>query len=239
LSPEIFFMQNEFNIAVIIPAHNEEEAIVKVLAEIPQGLNPTVIVVDNNSNDKTAQVAAQNGAIVLTETQQGYGYACLKGIDYLQKHSDLKTDIVVFLDGDYSDYPEKMVDLIQPIVDNQAHLVIGSRALGQQEKGAMTLPQRFGNWLATRLIYFFYKKRFTDLGPFRAIDYNSLLGLNMQDKTYGWTVEMQIKAVKQGLKCTEIPVNYRRRVGISKISGTIKGVLGAGYKIITTIFKYR
>ncbi len=232
-------MQNKYQIAVIIPAHNEEKAIVKVLAEIPQVLNPIVIVVDNNSNDQTAQVAAQNGAIVLTEPKQGYGYACLKGIDYLQKQANLKIDIVVFLDGDYSDYPAKMIDLIQPIIDHQADLVIGSRALGRQETGAMTIPQRFGNWLATRLIYFFYKKRFTDLGPFRAIGYKALLSLDMQDKTYGWTVEMQIKGVKQGLKCTEIAVDYRRRIGISKISGTIKGVLGAGYKIITTIFKYR
>ncbi len=231
---------NNFNlqIIVIIPAQNEEKSIEKVILAIPKSLNPVIIVVDNGSTDQTAAVAAQNGAIVVSETRKGYGRACLAGIAQAANFAQSE-DIIVFLDGDYSDYPEQMPELIQPILNDGADLVIGSRALGRCEKGAMTLPQRFGNWLATRLIYFFYKKRFTDLGPFRAIRYKNLLDLDMQDTSYGWTVEMQLKAVKKAMKYAEIGVNYRQRIGVSKISGTIKGVIGAGYKIIGTILKYR
>lgn len=224
-------------VRVIIPAFNEENGVGQVVNEIPKQLVTEIIVVNNNSNDKTSEVAKAAGATVLDEPKAGYGRACLKGMDYLTKIQD-KTDIVVFLDADHSDYPEEMTMLIQPILDDKADLVIGSRALGNKERGSMTPQQIFGNWLATRLLKLFYNVTFTDLGPFRAIRYDKLLELNMQDKTYGWTVEMQVKAAKQKMRCTELPVRYRKRIGYSKVSGTVKGTVLAGYKIITTIFKY-
>jgi glycosyltransferase involved in cell wall biosynthesis len=193
--------------------------------------------VNNASTDKTEIIARDNGATVLHESTPGYGRACLKGIEYAKRLA-IKPDIIVFLDADHSDYPEEITQLIQPILDNQADLVIGSRALGNKEKGSMTPQQIFGNWLATRLLKLLYNVRFTDLGPFRAIRFDKLLELDMEDKTYGWTVEMQLKAAKKGLKCVEIPVRYRKRIGVSKISGTVKGTVMAGYKILFTIFKY-
>ncbi len=224
-------------VRVIIPAFNEENGVGEVVKEIPKGIVAEVIVVNNNSNDNTKEVAQQAGATVLDEKVPGYGRACLKGMDYL-KTNTVKTDIIVFLDADHSDYPEEMNMLIQPILDDKADLVIGSRALGNKERGSMTPQQIFGNWLATHLIKLFYNVSFTDLGPFRAIRYDKLLALNMQDKNYGWTVEMQVKAAKQKMRCLEIPVRYRKRIGYSKVSGTVKGTVLAGYKIITTIFKY-
>lgn len=224
-------------ISVIIPAFNEENGIGQVIQEIPKDIITEIIVVNNASTDNTEKVAAQNGAIVLREATPGYGRACLKGINYLSR-SDTPPDIVVFLDADHSDYPEEIKELIKPIIENGVDLVIGSRALGTKERGSMTPQQIFGNWLATRLLKIVYGVTFTDLGPFRAIRYSKLIELNMQDKTYGWTVEMQLKAAKQGFKCQEVPVRYRRRIGFSKISGTVKGTILAGYKIITTIFKY-
>src|SRR5687767_3313678 len=174
-------------ICVIIPAFNEERSIAKVIGDIPAGLVSETIVVNNNSTVNTARVAQNSGATVLLQTARGYGNACLKGLEYLaNKPADQKPDVVVFLDGDYSDYPEKMPELVNPILNDQAELVIGSRALGKREKGSMTVPQVFGNWLATRLLKLFYSVQFTDLGPFRAIKYDSLVALNMQDKTYGW-----------------------------------------------------
>ncbi|MBK0402446.1 glycosyltransferase family 2 protein [Adhaeribacter sp. BT258] len=227
-------------IAVIIPAYNEASSIGPVLRDIPGGLVSEIIVVDNNSSDDTAKVAKENGATVLFQPERGYGNACLEGLAYLRtKPAEEKPNIVIFLDGDYSDYPEKMPELLYPILNNDADLVIGSRTLGEAEKGSMTIPQVFGNWLATRLLKRFYKVKFTDLGPFRAIRYDSLEKLNMQDKTYGWTVEMQLKAAKHKLRCTEVAVPYRRRIGRSKISGTIKGAVLAGYKILYTLFRYR
>ncbi|MER0442526.1 glycosyltransferase family 2 protein [Emticicia sp. W12TSBA100-4] len=222
-------------IIVIIPAFNEAKSIDKVIAEIPKDIVGEVVVVNNNSSDETSKVARQAGATVLDEPRQGYGFACLKGIDYAKKQ---KPEIVVFLDADYSDYPEEMRELIKPITEDGYDMVIGSRALGERQAGSMTIPQIFGNWLATNLMRLFYGVHYTDLGPFRAIKFESLLALNMQDTTYGWTVEMQLKAAKMKMKTTEMAVNYRRRVGKSKISGTIKGTILAGYKIITTIFKY-
>jgi len=226
------------NIVVIIPAFNEENAVGKVVSEIPKQLVSEVIVVNNNSTDQTSKAALAEGATVLFEPTKGYGMACLKGMDYLANTRKEPTDVVVFLDADYSDYPEQMIEMVKPIQENQADLVIGSRALGKREGGSMTIPQVFGNWLATSLMHWFYGHKFTDLGPFRAIRYSSLLALDMQDKTYGWTVEMQVKALKQKLRCEEMPVDYRNRIGFSKISGTVKGTIHAGYKIITTIFKY-
>lgn len=231
-------MYKEHKIIVIIPAFNEENAVGKVIQSIPSEWVDEVIVVNNNSTDRTSESAKKAGATVLFEEEKGYGQACLKGLEYVASTLDTKPDIVVFLDADYSDYPEQMDTLLDPIVAGEAEMVIGSRALGNREKGSMTFPQLFGNWLATWLIRLFYGVKFTDLGPFRAIQYNALLKMQMQDKTYGWTVEMQVKAAKHKIKSTEVPVNYRNRIGFSKISGTIKGTILAGYKIITTIFKY-
>ncbi|MEY4930530.1 MAG: hypothetical protein RI909_1254 [Bacteroidota bacterium] len=225
------------NVKVIIPAYNEEHGVGQVIAEIPKHRVSEIIVINNASTDNTEQVAIKAGATVLRESVPGYGRACLKGIEYL-KSLDIKPDIVVFLDADHSDYPEEIEHVIKPILDQQADLVIGSRALGHKEKGSMTPQQIFGNWLATRLLKLLYGVTFTDLGPFRAINYSKLITLDMQDKTYGWTVEMQLKAAKLGLRCVEVPVQYRRRIGFSKISGTVKGTVMAGYKILYTIFKY-
>ncbi len=224
-------------INVIIPAFNEENGVGQVIQEIPMDLVSEIIVVNNASTDNTGRVAKKAGATVLREPTPGYGRACLAGIGYL-KAKNSKPDIVVFLDADHSDFPEEIRQLVEPILAHNVDLVIGSRTLGHREKGSMTPQQVFGNWLATRLLRLFYGAKFTDLGPFRAIKYDSLLALDMQDKTYGWTVEMQVKAAKQKMKCMEVPVDYRKRIGFSKVSGTLKGTLGAGYKIITTIFKY-
>ncbi|RKS55117.1 glycosyl transferase family 2 [Gillisia mitskevichiae] len=223
-------------IIVIIPAFNEEASIGKVIQEIPEIVSE-IIVVSNNSTDSTAEVAKNAGATVLFEANKGYGYACLKGLDYISKKSE-KPEIIVFLDGDYSDYPAELTQIIEPILSDNIDMVIGSRVSRWREKGAMTFPQRFGNGLATSLMKLFFNANFTDLGPFRAIKYNKLLQLNMQDKTYGWTVEMQLKAIKQNLTYIEVPVHYKNRIGVSKVSGTIKGAIFAGVKILTWIFKY-
>ncbi len=224
------------SIRVIIPAFNEEASIGLVLKDIPDLVNE-VIVVSNNSTDQTEAVAKEKGATVLREVRRGYGYACLKGMDYI-KVNNLVTDIIVFLDGDYSDYPEEMTKIVDPILKNDKDFVIGARVDHLREKGSMTFPQIFGNWLATSLMKVMYGANFTDLGPFRAIKYEKLLALNMEDKTYGWTVEMQLKALKHKLKYTEVEVNYRNRIGTSKVSGTLKGAVMAGVKIIGWIFKY-
>ncbi|NJN25091.1 MAG: glycosyltransferase family 2 protein [Cyclobacteriaceae bacterium] len=226
------------SVFVIIPAFNEQHAVCKVLADIPKDLVSETIVVNNGSTDHTAQQALACGATVLDEPRKGYGNACLKGIGHLRNKALTGHEIVVFIDADYSDYPEEMYKLVRPIQTGEADLVIGSRALGARQKGAMTPQQLFGNWLATSLMRLIYKINFTDLGPFRAIRYDQLIAINMQDKTYGWTVEMQVKAAKGGLKCTEVPVDYRRRIGVSKVSGTVKGTIMAGYKILWTIAKY-
>jgi glycosyltransferase involved in cell wall biosynthesis len=221
---------------VIIPALNESAAISKVIGDIPDFVQE-IIVVDNGSTDTTAEMAKNAGATVLHESKKGYGHACLKGLGYL-KNSDQKIDIVVFLDGDYSDYPEQMSDVIAPITDNNMDFVLGSRKKNLSEKGAMQPQQRFGNWLATRLMTLFFNSKFTDLGPFRAIKYEVLNSLDMRDQTYGWTVEMQLKILKQKFTYCEIPVKYRNRIGVSKVSGTLKGTIFAGVKILSWIFKY-
>ena len=223
-------------IKVIIPAYNEADSIAHVISDIPKIVDE-VIVVSNNSTDDTEQNAKDAGATVLKETQKGYGYACLKGMDYVSKQ-EIKPDIIVFLDGDYSDYPEELTKIIQPIIERDIDFVIGARVKRLREKGSMTMPQIFGNWFATSLMRIMFNSTFTDLGPFRAIKYEKLLALNMEDKTYGWTVEMQLKALRQKLSYVEIPLNYRNRIGISKVSGTVKGAIFAGVKILTWIFKY-
>ena len=222
-------------IRVIIPAFNEENAVGKVIAEIPP-IVKEIIVVNNNSNDNTRTIAKQAGATVIDEPVQGYGRACLKGIQYVKERFE-NTDIIVFLDADYSDYPEELTTLVQPILEEGKDLVIGSRKLGKSQKKSMTPQQVFGNWLATKLIKLFYGVKFTDLGPFRAIKWEKLVALNMADQTYGWTVEMQVKAAKHNFQMIEVPVNYKARIGKSKISGTVKGTILAGYKIISTILK--
>ncbi|MDX2247356.1 MAG: glycosyltransferase family 2 protein [Bacteroidia bacterium] len=223
---------------VIIPAFNEADSIAKVVQGIPSGLVREVVVVSNGSTDATELNAARAGATVLREERKGYGFACLKGLDYLAgKKGAERPDIVVFLDGDYSDYPEEMPDLVNPVVNEGYDMVIGSRALGNREKGSMMPQQVFGNWLATTLIRWLYGISFSDLGPFRAITWEALQKINMQDQTFGWTVEMQVKAAKLKLKCLDVPVKYRRRIGVSKVTGTIKGTIMAGYKILWTIFK--
>lgn len=225
------------NIIVIIPAYNEEDAIGQVIAEIPKKWVREIVVADNRSTDQTAARAHKAGATVIHEPLPAYGRACLRGMTYV-KSLPVPPDIIVFVDGDHSDYPEQLPELIKPILEEDYDMVIGSRALGQRERGSMMPQQIFGNWLATLLMRWLYDVSYTDLGPFRAIKWDKLLALDMQDTTYGWTVEMQLKAAKQRMKTTEVPVRYRKRIGFSKISGTVKGVILAGYKIITTIFKY-
>lgn len=222
---------------VIIPAYNEESSIGLVVSDIKKEDVRHVIVVNNRSNDNTVEVAKLAGAHVLNQPKRGYGAACLKGMEYIAELQE-KPDVVLFMDGDYSDYAEEFQLLMSPIKEQNIEMVIGSRALGEREKGSMTPQQVFGNWLATRMIKVLFGARFSDLGPYRAIQYPALLRLQMNDQNYGWTVEMQVKAVKQGLSWTEVPVNYRKRIGKSKVAGTVKGTILAGYKIITTIIKY-
>ena len=223
-------------IKVIIPAYNEADSISHVINDIPDIVDE-VIVVSNNSTDATEINAKEAGATVLKETQKGYGYACLKGMNYISKQ-ETKPYIIVFLDGDYSDYPEELTKIVEPITKDDLDFVIGARVKRLREQGSMTMPQIFGNWLATFLMRIMFNSKFTDLGPFRAIKYEKLTALNMEDKTYGWTVEMQLKALKKGYSYAEIPVNYRNRIGVSKVSGTVKGAIFAGVKILAWIFKY-
>tara|TARA_B110000902_G_scaffold261439_1_gene336220 strand:- start:2900 stop:3592 length:693 start_codon:yes stop_codon:yes gene_type:complete len=223
-------------IKVIIPAYNEQDSIANVVNDIPKIVDE-IIVISNNSTDNTEINAKNAGATVLSENKKGYGFACLKGLHYISIQ-DIKPDIIVFLDGDYSDYPEQLTEIIAPIINDNIDFVIGSRVKRLREIGSMTPQQVFGNWLATFLMKIFFGARFTDLGPFRAIKYNKLLALRMQDKTYGWTVEMQLKALKQKLSYLEVPMKYRNRIGVSKVSGTVKGTIFAGIKILGWIFKY-
>lgn len=220
-------------ISVIIPAYNEEESLPHVLNDLPQDQLHQIIVVDNRSTDRTAEVARANGATVVSERRRGYGQACLSGIDALDN-----PDIVVFLDGDYSDFPEEIDLLLAPILKDEADFIVGSRMILEESRKALLPQARYGNQLAVFLIRLFFRHRFTDLGPFRAIRYKALQAIGMQDKNFGWTVEMQIKAVQKGLRIREVPVRYRMRIGVSKITGTVSGTLKAGTKIIYTIFKY-
>ena len=221
-------------VAVVIPARNEEAALPRVLQAIPRDLVDEVIVVDNASVDGTAAAAGAFGATLVEEPRRGYGSACLAGVEYLRAR---RPDVVVFLDADWSDHPEEMPLLLAPIRSGESDLVVGSRVLGRRERGALRPQAAAGNWLATRLLRILYGGRFTDLGPFRAIRFDRLLDLGMQDRDYGWTIEMQVKAVKRGLRSAEVPVSYRRRIGRSKISGTFFGSLRAGHKILWTLLR--
>ncbi len=221
---------------VVIPAFNEEPSLPLVLGAIPSGLVRRVVVVDNNSTDATGAVARAAGAVVVEESRPGYGSACLRGLAWLRTHQP--PEVVVFLDADYSDHPEEMDSLIEPIAAGSADLVIGSRVLGERERGALLPQARMGNWVACTLIRLLYGHAYTDLGPFRAIRWSALEQLAMRDPDFGWTAEMQVKALRHGLVTGEVPVRYRRRIGVSKITGTLRGTVLAGYKILTTVLRY-
>ena len=227
---------SSLSVTVIIPAYNEEGSIAKVIKEIPSLVNE-IIVVNNCSTDRTATVAATAGATVLDENRMGYGYACLKGIEHAARQQS-PPEVVVFLDGDFSDYPVELIKIIAPIQNNEVEFVVGARVKELREEGSMTPQQIFGNWLACFLMKGLFNSTFTDLGPFRAIKWETLQSLKMSDKTYGWTVEMQLKVLRQKISYQEIPVSYKKRIGVSKVSGTIKGTIFAGAKIIGWIFKH-
>ncbi len=221
-------------IDVVIPALNEEQSLPKVLHALPDDWLREVVVVDNGSTDATADVARQGGATVVQELQKGYGSACLRGIEELRENPP---DILVFIDADFSDYPQELPQVVAPIISDTIDLVIGSRTLGVSEPGAL-LPQAVvGNALACTILRLMYGYRFSDLGPFRAIRWSALEELGMKDRDFGWTVEMQIKAARYGLSAVEVPVSYRRRLGVSKITGTMTGTVKASYKILYTLFR--
>ncbi len=219
------------NVSVIIPVLNEEDAIANVINDIPKSLVQEIVVVDNGCTDRTVEIALAHGAKVITEPRRGYGSACLAGIAAVDA-----PDIVVFLDGDYSDDPTEMPLLVQPIREGLAEFVIGTRI--PSEKGALLPQAQFGNKFATYLMRIFWGVQYTDLGPFRAIRYQQLQALGMKDKDFGWTIEMQLKAAKMGMNVCEVPVSYRKRIGTSKISGTFIGSVRAGVKILATLFRY-
>jgi glycosyltransferase involved in cell wall biosynthesis len=221
---------------VVIPAFNEEASLPLVLGDLPAAVVRRVVVADNNSRDRTAAVARDCGAEVVAAPRQGYGSACLAGLDHLR--STGPPAIVVFLDADYSDHPEELPSLVAPILADEADMVIGSRALGRREAGSLLPQARFGNLLACWMIRVLYRHRYTDLGPFRAVSWPALQSLGMRDPDFGWTAEMQVKALRRGLRVVEVRVSYRRRIGVSKITGTVTGTVRAGYKIITTILRY-
>lgn len=226
-------MYSKKRIAVVIPALDEEDSIALVVNDLPKDIIDQIIVVDNGCQDNTVNVAKAAGARVVKETQKGYGAACLRGIKSLSN-----IDILVILDADYSDYPERITTLLDPIVNLGYDMVLGSRTMGDAEKGSLSITQIWGNKLAVLLIRIFTGFKYTDMGPFRAIRFEALKALNMEDKNYGWNVEMQMKAIKQDLKVKEVAVDYRNRIGKSKISGTVSGVIKAGTKIIYSVVKY-
>jgi len=221
---------------VVIPAFDEERVVGDVVASVPRPPVDRVVVADNNSRDRTAAVAAAAGAIVVPAPRQGYGSACLAGLAWLREHEP--PDVVAFLDADGSDFAEELPLLLAPIAAGDADLVIGSRVLGRREPGALLPQARAGNLVACLLIRLLYRHRYTDLGPFRAIRWEALERLGMRDPDFGWTAEMQVKALRRGLRVTEVPVSYRRRIGASKITGTLWGTLRAGHKILWTVLRY-
>ena len=226
-------MLDDKKITVIIPVLNEESTLPLVLHDISRELVDEIVIVDNGSKDRTVEIAREAGTTVLHETKKGYGYPCLTGIEHIRTN---KADVVVFVDGNYSDHPDEIEKLVEPIIRNDYDLVLGSRTLGRVDEGALRVPVRFGNWLATVLIRLFYDFKFTDVGPFRAIRFDKLLELDMNDNL-GWTIEMQVKAVRRKYNITEVPVSYRAGTGKSKLTGNLKGIAIVGYRIIRAILK--
>ncbi len=222
-------------IDVVIPAFNEEESLPLVLAALPRPPVRRVVVADNNSTDGTARVGRKGGAVVVPAPVPGYGSACLAAIDHVRHDPP---SIIVFIDADYSDHPEELPLVVEPILAGRADVVIGSRVLGTRERGALMPQARAGNLVACTLIRLLYRHRYTDLGPFRAISWRAFEQLAMNDPDFGWTAEMQVKALRAGMRVTEVPVSYRKRIGISKITGTVRGTILAGYKILWTVFRY-
>ena len=220
-------------IAVIIPVLNEEKTLPLVFKDMPADLVDEVVIIDNGSSDRTPEIAKEHGATLLLESKKGYGYPCLKGIEYLRSK---EPDIVVFVDGNYSDHPEEIISLVKPLVEENYDLVIGSRTTGSVEEGALRTPVRFGNFLATMLIRVLYGFKYTDVGPFRAIKFDKLLKMDMNDNL-GWTVEMQVKAARMKYRIMEVPVSYRMGTGKSKITGNLKGIFIVGYRILRAVFK--
>ncbi|HSL82354.1 MAG TPA: glycosyltransferase family 2 protein [Thermoanaerobaculia bacterium] len=224
---------------VVIPARNEEASlplVLRDLAGLPEGVVRRVVVADNGSVDGTARVAREGGAVVVDAPRPGYGSACLAGLAWLRAHRP--PEVVAFLDADHSDHPEELPRVVAPIARGESDLVIGSRILGRREPGALLPQARAGNLVACLLIRLLYRHRYTDLGPFRAIRWQALERLGMADPDFGWTAEMQVKALRHGLRVAEVPVSYRRRVGVSKITGTVKGTVLAGYKILWTVLRH-
>jgi len=229
-------VSKDLTIDIVIPALNEEASLPLVLAQLPRSSVHRIVVADNGSTDATARVAREGGAEVVAAARRGYGSACLAGLAHLRRTGP--PEVVVFIDADYSDHPEELPAVVAPILAGTADLVIGSRVLGRRERGALLPQARAGNLVACLLIRIFYGHRFTDLGPFRAIRWDALERIGMADPDFGWTAEMQVKAVRLGLRCAEVPVSYRRRVGVSKITGTITGTVRAGYKILWTVARH-
>lgn len=224
------------SIDVVIPALDEEASLPSVLADIPSPPVRRVVVADNGSTDGTARVARKGGAVVVPAPRPGYGSACLAGIEWIRAHDP--PELVVFLDADYSDHPDELPRVVAPLLDGTADVVIGSRVLGEREPGALLPQARVGNVVACLLIRLLYGHRYTDLGPFRALRWEAYERLGMCDPNFGWTAEMQVKALRHRLRVTEVPVSYRKRVGVSKITGTVKGTILAGYKILWTVLRY-
>lgn len=222
-------------IDVVIPALNEEEALPRVLREIPRPPVRRIVVADNGSTDATSEAARRNGAEVVVEPERGYGAACLRALSHLASDPP---DVVVFLDGDYSDHPAELPLLVEPISSNRAELVIGSRVRGRRSRDALSIQQQVGNSIACHALRILYGVTYTDLGPFRAIRWETLQALRMRDRNFGWTVEMQIKAAQRRVRAIEVPVSYRPRIGVSKVSGTLRGSLGAGVKILWLLGRY-
>lgn len=223
-------------IDIVSPVYNEAESIPLVLADVPRPPVRRIVMADNNSTDGSAEIARENGAVVVPAPVQGYGSACLAALDYIRKNDP--PDIVVFLDADYSDHPEELPRVVEPILKGEADFVIGSRVLGEREPGALLPQARMGNFVACTLIRLLYGHRYTDLGPFRAAAWPAFESLGMKDPNFGWTAELQVKALRAKKRVVEVPVSYRKRVGVSKITGTIKGTFMAGYKILWTVIRY-
>jgi glycosyltransferase involved in cell wall biosynthesis len=219
-----------------MPALDEEASIGRVLEALPRGVR--VVVCDNGSTDRTAEVARAHGATVVREERRGYGQACLTALAELRRLGAGDEDLVCFLDADFSDDPTELENVLGPLREGRADLVVGSRVLGEREPGALLPQARWGNWLATRCIRWITGVSFTDLGPFRALRHGPLCALGMEDRAFGWTVEMQLKAASRGLRCVEVPVSYRRRIGQSKITGTVRGTFLASVTILSILGKW-